>query len=68
MCLRKNRKFEVDITRKEDTLSYLKVSGAQQDAANQKNCLTRAGAIRVFPYVTSEYSFVMSDQFGAVCQ
>ena len=68
MCLRKNRKFEMDITRKGDKLSYAKVSVAEQDATSQKNCLTRAGAIRVFPYVISGCSFVISDQFGAVCQ
>ena len=68
MCLRKNRKFEMDVIRKGNTLSYAKVSVDEQDATSQKNCLTRAGAIRVFPYVISGCSFVIFDQFGAVCQ
>ena len=45
-----------------------RVSVAEKDATSQKDCLTKAGAILVFPYVISGCSFVISDQSGAVCQ
>lgn len=45
MCLRKNRKIEMDITLNIDTLIYGKVSVAEKDAISQKNCLIKAIAI-----------------------